>query len=448
MKSGNDSPFPTTGRPAHISAGPERRRARDVCYAALVYAVKSLTRSPRFAIVAAGTLAAAVGFGLVLLAIASAVIFRALPIVGAESLVVVRSAAAPSFAAQSGISVADWDEIVARTGVFEKAALIRTLDVLLERDGGMDRVIAGEFSSALLPLLETRLIIGQPFDERAGSRSVILSYSYWQREFGGNPTALGKTIRLDGTRTAVISGVLPDNFPLYRLLFRSDPQLFVPIDDPDRPRDNRMWTGIGRLRHGITIPEARFRLHQVSQALRKEFPTANRSVVFDATPLPVAVQGVWRSAILFLLGAVALLIAAACANVAALFVARTLLRRSEFGLRLALGATWVELAMILLFEGVLIACAGTVIGILCASVVVRTFTATELVRRGIPRIESAGIDATVIAGAIAGTVLIAIAVSVVAIRQVRGSRLSGVIAHASDASEAAVRSRTLLMTTR
>jgi putative ABC transport system permease protein len=404
----------------------ERTTLHDFWLTRVTYACKALFRSPRFLFLSVGTLAVSTGLTLFLLAVGYAVVMRSLPIPRAETITVVQSSDRAAAGAQFGVSVADWDDLRQRANAFSDTALVRARDVLLQRDGNMDRVTGAEFTPGLLPMLDTQVHLGRSFDQDDES-SVILSFGYWQREFGGDPAVLGKSLVLDGVVAGEIIGVMPAGFRLFALLFRADPAIYLPAFDAaegsHRVRRDRIWTALGRLRPGVTAHEARSRIAAVAAQLKQEHPRDYETHEFRAQMLPAAVQGYWRTAILFLLGAVVLVLIAACVNVAGLFLIWISSRRRQFAIRMALGARWTHVAIEVLVQALLVAFAGSALGLILAYWSVRLLPLAGIAALEIPRIEETHVGAWVAAAGAALALVVGALVSLVPLLSLRSGRL-------------------------
>ena len=308
------------------------------------------------------TVSVAVAPFLILTSIASAVIFKSLPIPKAEELVVVRLG-------RFGVSIPDWQDICERSRVFAGEAVVREADSLMEEGDRMQRVAAGELTPGLLTLLGSRMLVGRATmtpDEHDG---VILTEDYWRGRFGGRPEVVGSSIRLDGTQDGVVIGVVSRDIRLFPLLFGIEPRLYLFVSQSERresKRTNRRWSGIGRLRPGLSILEARTTLATVFTQLKQAHPRAYSDVELSVVPLPSAVQGNWRRVLVGALVAASLVVLAMVANLSGLFLVRTTSRMTGMAIRRAVGAPLSSLRFDILVEGVVIASLGAGVGLLLA----------------------------------------------------------------------------------
>ena len=220
------------------------------------------------------------------------------------------------------------------------------------------RIPGGRVSAAFFRTLGVRPAIGRDFlesDDKQGADHVaIVSYGLWRERLGGDPNLAGARLKLDGESYAVI-GVMPDDFH-FTLMGRAN--IWVPLAFPDAERTDRSmgWLRVvGRLKPGITVASAREAMNVIAANLEKAYPETNTNTGIQLLTLSqqigrhVGNQGMYTG---FVVGICILLIA--CSNVAGLYLARTLARRKEITMRLALGARRSRLARQLLSENIVV----------------------------------------------------------------------------------------------
>ena len=237
--------------------------------------------------------------------------------------------------------------------------------------------------------------------------AVLLSHGYWQRRFGGDPSVVGRTITLNNSPSTVV-GVLPASFDFASIFTPgSEVDVITPFPlTPETANSGNTVFGIGRLKPGVPIERAQAELTAISDRLQ----AANKGVgAFGAKiqPLDTALRGKFRDAFLILSAAVACVLAIACANLSNLLLARLNARRQEFNVRLVLGARRRHLIQQALTESLLLAFAGSLIGVPLAA------WATGLLARlqtfGVPMLKNASVDYAALAVTIGLTTLAGIA---------------------------------------
>jgi putative ABC transport system permease protein len=227
------------------------------------------------------------------------------------------------------------------------------------------RVSAGFFS-----VLGAKPLLGRTFspeEETLGrDHEVILSYGLWKGRYGGDPSLVGNTIRVDGADFTVV-GVMPREFEWQ--FWSGQRQLWVPVGytKTDFGRDDNSFLAIARLKRGVTQAQARSEMEAVGSHLQQQYPKEDANMGATVSLLSdFGMEGL-RTTMLTLLAAVAFVLLIACVNVANLLLARGAARQKEFAIRRALGAAGSRIARQLLTESVILALAGGTAGLLLAA---------------------------------------------------------------------------------
>jgi putative ABC transport system permease protein len=233
--------------------------------------------------------------------------------------------------------------------------------------------------------------------------AVVISHRLWRQRFAARADIAGQTIVMDGAPYRVV-GVMPEgaDYPLQTDVFRA-------VTDYNAPHV-RAYSVLARLRPGATLREAQAELDAFASRFAAMYPDTNRGVQLRATMLRDAYVGRARPFVLLLLGAVALLLLIACANVGNLLLSRAVGRRGDVAVRLALGATRRQLIGQSLAESLVLAGAGAVAGVLAAHVSVPALMA--LVQRDLPPWLEVRIDAVVLTFAVVVTLAMALAIGI------------------------------------
>ena len=363
------------------------------------YAARSLRKSPGFTLVAAVTLALGVGANTAIFSVVNAVMLRPLPFSSPGQLARIWESnverGRPTFAV-SHRNFLDWR---AQSKSFQAMAATNNLG-LTWTSGGEAEVLPGMgVTATFLPTLQVTPILGRNFldeEDRPGgnTRVVILGHGFWQRAFGGDAGAIGKTMTLNAQPYTIV-GVLPASFR-----WGGTTDILAPLaPDPERNRGDHRLSVIARLADGVSLQQATSELEAMAARMGVQYPESNkgwgvRLLSFYDWVVPEST----RRSLLVLLGAVALVLLIACGNVVNLLLARGTGRQRELSIRAAMGATRARIARQLLFESCLIAVLAAGIGAAISFAAVRLLVA--LGPGSVPRLGEISIDGTVLAFAL------------------------------------------------
>ena len=330
------------------------------------YAARMLLRNPGFALIAIVTLAIGIGANTAIFSVVHSTLLQPLPYTHPEQLVELRQTeSAPGDYPLTGEDYLDWR---AENSTFRDMSLY-SWPIGMNASGAEapEAVSVISTQANFFQLLGVFPQIGRAFatgeDQKGADRIVLLSDAFWRTHFGARRDALGKTLELNSNPYTII-GVMP-------AWFRGpgDGDLWVPLDmslENIGRRGSHSWRGIGRIKAGVTVEQARADLRAIAERLGKQFPDSNRNVDAVVIPMREWLVGGFRDQLWIMFGAVGLVLLIACANVANLLLARSTSRRREIAVRTALGAGRARLLRQLLTESLLLSLLGGIIGIVVA----------------------------------------------------------------------------------
>ena len=267
---------------------------------------------------------------------------------------------------------------------------------------GEPRELSGAaVSEGYFGTLRVAPVVGRVFTPEeeglGGPNVVILSHELWTTQFGSDPGVVGRVLSLSGAPYEVV-GVMPPGL--------GEQEFWIPLRPSAVLREARgaLWLPvIGRLAPGVTLEQAQAELSAIARRLEQSYPEANDGMGVLLEPLRASIVGDVRQPLLVLLGAVALVLLIACANIANVLLARGTARRAEMATRVALGASRHQLAMQVAAESLLLALAGGTLGVLAAYAGLEGLVA--LAPPSLPRLDEIRVDGSVLGVTAAVTVL-------------------------------------------
>jgi predicted permease len=363
------------------------------------YGLRMLRKNPGFTAITVLTLALGIGANTALFSVVNGVLLNPLPFPHPEQLITLH-ASKPNFetGSISFPNFLDWEK---DNHTFSGMAIYRGTNFTLTGLGETERVRADLIAPDFFRVLGVKPEMGRTFvqkdDQQGAAPVVLISAGFGKRKFGSSPGILGKTLALDGKDYTIV-GVIPAGFNSGLTGFR-DAEVYVPIiqwsNNLLQHRSAGLgFHGIGRLKPGATLRQARADMDQVAQNLAAAFPEADKGTGASLVPLRERMVGDIQPFLLLLLAAVGFVMLIACVNVASLLLARSTGRAREFAVRAALGAGRGRVVRQLLTESVLLAIAGGAFGLLLASW--GTQAAIKKLPEALPRAAGIGLDTHVL----------------------------------------------------
>jgi len=398
--------------------------------------LRRLVRKPGFTIVTLITLAAGIGGNTVVFSVVESILLKPLAYPHAEELVSIMHSA-------PGINIpmlpsAPSNNIIYReqNRTFQDVGLYTRDSVSVLGVSEPEQVQALDVTDGVLPILGVPPAYGRFFnkqDDTAGAPdTVMLTYGYWQRKFGGDRGVIGRSVMVDGKSREII-GVMPKHF---HFLDMDDPALLLPFqfDRAKLKLGNFSFPGIGRLKPGVNMQQASGDLSRLIPVVEQSFPAPegfslkmfeDAHLAPNLSPMKTFVVGDIAKTLWILMGSIGLVLLIACANVANLVLVRVEGRSQELAVRSALGAGRGRLAAELMYESLMLGLAGGLLGLGLAYLALRSLVA--IAPAGLPRIHEIGIDLNVVLFTLGASLLASVLVACVPIFKYTGAKLNAAL---------------------
>jgi len=367
--------------------------------------LRRLGRAPLFTAITLITLAVGVGANAVIFSVLEGVLLKPLAYPHADQLAGVMLTAPGINIKEFALSPSTYFILREQSQTFLDIGMYAHDSVSVTGVAEPEQVDALDVTDGTLSILGVQPAVGRGFthedDLPNTPETVILTYGYWRHKFGGDPSALGRTIIVDGKPRQVI-GVMPQNFTF---LDEQKTAMFLPFqfDRGKTTLGNYSYRGIGRLKPGFTMAQASADVGRLLPVVLASFPPPEgfslkmfeeAHISPSMRPLKQDVIGDVSTVLWVLMASIGMVLLIACANVANLLLVRVEGRRQELAIRAALGAGWSRIAGDLLFESVLLGLLGSLLGLGLAYGALRVLIALE--PTGLPRLAEIGIDAPVL----------------------------------------------------
>ena len=348
-------------------------------------ALRHMRRAPLFAVLTVASLALGIGANSAMFGVVQAVLLEPLPYGDPGALITIWSDNTKAGEKNNPVSPGNYEAFKAAPSLAGVQGMYSFVTPVQIRVGGEpEPVIVSQVTPGMLSLLGRTPVMGRMFDDPAAPPGAIISYQYWQRRFGGDPSVIGRTVAVSGAGAAepiTIIGVMPRDFtfPYGSMLGASgftrsvtvdmwwpmsrnrDPRL---VDQTGQPnRDVHYFGVVGRLAPGATIDRARADLDAIATQRAHDYPDTNAGWGVTVRPLHEQAVGALRPALLILLGGVTIVLLITCINVANVLLARSAGRGRDLAIRSALGASRKRLVQQALTESLLLSLAGGIAGL-------------------------------------------------------------------------------------
>jgi predicted permease len=389
------------------------RDRADLLLQDVKYALRTLRKNPGFTLVAVLTLAIGIGMNSAIFSVVNGVLLKPLPFKEPERLVRIYQVESVNGANKqtvaSAVDVDDWRarrHVLADLGGYFYAEGMSGTD--MTGIGEPQRVDAAYVTPGFFPTLGVAPQIGRvPRDDEmvrgSNDRLVVLGYDFWQRQFGGQASVIGRRVTLGGESYEIV-GVMPRTFRFPGAHVEMYiPYSTIPDDAIPRIRPARILNVVGRLRPGVAIGQAYAEMNSITRGLAEQYPENKNAAAADVVPLRDSIVGKVRGTLFVLLGAVGFVLLITAVNLAGLVIARAMTRERELAIRAALGAERGRIAGQLFTESLLLALLGGAGGVVIAQIGGRLLV--QLASGQLPRADDVALDSRVLLFTLAVSVI-------------------------------------------
>ena len=397
--------------------------------------LRLLWRDKAFTLTAALTLALCIGANTALFSVVHNVLLRPLPVPESDRIVQMGNAYPGAGAAVGGSSsVPDYFDRLRDMDVFEEQADYNGGSQNIDQNGTPVRIRITRVTPSFFRLLRTGPALGRTFSEPEGEpgneKKVVLSYGLWQSQFGGDPAAVGKDLRIDGQPFQVI-GVMPKGFYFLNpevMLWR--PLAFTAQEKSDERRHSNNYQNLGRLKPGATVQRAQQEVDALNARNLEKFP-ALKPLLINAgfhtvvEPLQDTLVRDVKPTLYLMWGGALFVLLIGCVNVANLVLVRSRARLKELATRLALGAGRFRVGRQLVTESLLLTLVSAAAGLLVGYAALRLLGTLNI--QELPRGEEIRLDGVVVAYTLAVAAIIGLVLGLIPVVNVLPANLTVVL---------------------
>lgn len=398
------------------------------------HSLRALIKRPGFTAIATLTLALGIGATTAMFGAIHGVLLSELPYADPDRIVTLYQLDTQDGERSEGVSAANVRDIRESADLFTHVAVADPWSHDLMQDGRAVSLRSWAVSDGFFEAIGAQPALGRVFAPEEylpdSEPVVMMGHATWQSRFGGDPGVVGSTVVLDGAERTVV-GVLPEGFKFPSPAELWSPRPYQPWDD--RSRAAAYMSGVARMAPGVTLEQAQSQLDRISTELSATYPRSNGNKAVKALPIRQFLFGDVRTPLLVLMGAVALVLLVAAANVTGLQLARGAGRTREYALRGALGASSGRLLRLVTVESTLLAGLGCALGILLAwggTHVIRALAPT-----GVPRIDEVALDLPVLGFAVAAALASALIAGIIPALKASGTDLNGALSEGGRGNE-------------
>lgn len=365
-----------------------------------IYAIRSLSKSRSFAILSIAILALGIGANTAIFSVFYGVLLKSLPYPDPERIVLIWGTSQRAGTNHDPVSATDLADYRAQNKSFEEITTYMSWRPILSGAHETERISALQVGDGYFRVMKSKIALGRTFlpEEQSEGKDfvVVLSYGLWQRQFGKDPSIIGKEIRLNARRYIVVGVLSADSHSLPKGLVDEKAELYRPVAEPydNKERSSRHLLAIGRLKSGANLHTAQAEMTAIARRLEQTYPADDTGRGIRLVSFTEEITGKLRRALYLLAGAAWLVLLIACANIANLLLARSSEREHEMAIRVSLGAPKSALIRQALVECLMISIVGSVIGIVFAFTAVQIISTVGL--KVIPQIQSVHLNLSVL----------------------------------------------------